>query len=389
MLFLRDIQVDIQMRCRDCGHEGVLARRDLERRFGPNYPVLSIAPHYRCSRCHSREVESRPVQEAASFAAAPEQHGFDNALGALQGLLQAVRGESRNDDGVQDLMGDDLLDTMVEEEPEAADSPFERAMAALRGVADDEPDELDEPPREDDDRRTAEVDAFDELMAKLTPARSYEDEKEADAPEPPPQAPKAAAPADSPLDETLAALRALTFAPDAEEEDQEDEFREDDLRDEFRDAEDDAPEDLDDIPDEEIVSFAIRDPDARGEPEPEPEPDADLDTDDEPFPIPFRRPPPQPGSLDESLAALRALVEKAAADEPEPKRSKDTAPDEDPDEDRELDEPEDEEPEDDRPPLKTAQEKSLEETLAQLRGMLDLDNAADDEGEPVVKPRRR
>lgn len=386
MLFLRDIQVDIQMRCRDCGHEGVLSRPDLQRRFGPNYPVLSIAPHYRCSRCQSREVESRPVQEAASFAAAaPEPEDFGGALGALQGLLQAVRGGSqdrpRDGDGVQDLMDDDLLDTMVEE-PEEDDSPLGRTLAALRSVADDVDE--DEPPRPDDDRREAEVDAFDELMAKLAPARSYdEDEDEVAAPAPPPAPPKPrnAAPADSPLDETLAALRALTFAPDAEEdEDREDDPWEDDLGDDGRNAVDDAaPEDLDDLSDEEIVSFAIRDPDARAEPEAEP--DSDEDIDDEPFPLPIRRPPPQPGSLDESLAALRALVEKAASDEPEPDRARPApAP--------AAEEPETEEPEDDRPPLKTAQEKSLEETLAQLRGMLDLDNGAD-EGEPVVKPRRR
>ena len=103
--------------------------------------------------------------------------------------------------------------------------------------------------------------------------------------------------------------------------------------------------------------------------------------------MPFRRPPPQPGSLDESLAALRALVEKAAAEEPE-----DRARNEAPPNPAELEpDPADEEPEEaeDSPPVKTAQEKSLEETLAQLRGMLDLDQDSGEDGEPVIKPRKR
>jgi len=54
-----------------------------------------------------------------------------------------------------------------------------------------------------------------------------------------------------------------------------------------------------------------------------------------------------------------------------------------------VDEPAADEPAEELPPLKTAQEKSLEETLAQLRGMLDLDNDSGEDGEPVIKPRRR
>lgn len=98
MLFLRDIDADVQLRCRACGHGGVLPRAMLERRFGPNYPVLSIAPHYRCSRCDSRDIESRPIlaaPPATSFDAANEEPSFDAPLAALNGLLASLRGESQ------------------------------------------------------------------------------------------------------------------------------------------------------------------------------------------------------------------------------------------------------------------------------------------------------
>lgn len=98
MLFLRDIDADVQLRCRACGHGGVLPRAMLERRFGPNYPVLSIAPHYRCSRCDSRDIESRPIlapPPVSSFDAANEEPSFDAPLAALNGLLASLRGESQ------------------------------------------------------------------------------------------------------------------------------------------------------------------------------------------------------------------------------------------------------------------------------------------------------
>ncbi|WP_162488078.1 hypothetical protein [Azospirillum lipoferum] len=97
MLFLRDIDADVQLRCRACGHGGVLPRAMLERRFGPNYPVLSIAPHYRCSRCDSRDIESRPIlapPPVASFEAANEEPSFDAPLAALNGLLASLRGDA-------------------------------------------------------------------------------------------------------------------------------------------------------------------------------------------------------------------------------------------------------------------------------------------------------
>lgn len=105
MLYLRDIEVDVHVRCRACGHEGVLPRADMQRRFGPNYPVLSIAPHYRCSRCDSRDTESRPapppVLRPAWAEAAEDPPSFAGPLAALQGLLDAVRGRDGDEDGGQ------------------------------------------------------------------------------------------------------------------------------------------------------------------------------------------------------------------------------------------------------------------------------------------------
>lgn len=100
MLFLRDIDADVQLRCRACGHGGVLPRAMLERRFGPNYPVLSIAPHYRCSRCDSRDIESRPILAVPALpTAAPtdDEPSFDAPLAALNGLLASLRGNDGPD----------------------------------------------------------------------------------------------------------------------------------------------------------------------------------------------------------------------------------------------------------------------------------------------------
>ncbi|MFD1624610.1 hypothetical protein [Azospirillum griseum] len=95
MLFLRDIASDVHLRCCACGHSGVLPRTMLERRFGPNYPVLSIAPHYRCSRCDSRDTESRPMQAQAAALETDDSAdpSFDASLSALNGLLASIRGE--------------------------------------------------------------------------------------------------------------------------------------------------------------------------------------------------------------------------------------------------------------------------------------------------------
>ena len=106
MLYLRDIEVDVHVRCRACGHEGVLPRADMHRRFGPNYPVLSIAPHYRCSRCDSRDTESRPAPPPLSLVGGTEidapdaPSSFAGPLAALQGLLDAVRGHGDGDEAL-------------------------------------------------------------------------------------------------------------------------------------------------------------------------------------------------------------------------------------------------------------------------------------------------
>ena len=200
----------------------------------------------------------------------------------------------------------------------------------------------------------------------------------------------------------------MIAGPDAEDEDEDRQGYVLNEQDAGDNAPDDIAEDLDALPDEEIVSFAIRDPDARDVPDPADEPDleGDSDPDDEPEDeseserepdvIPFRR-PPGPGSLSESLAALRALVEKAAADEPEAEtgRRQPARHDRKPLAPEDLEpSPAEDEPEDvprplAAPPVKTAQEKSLEETLAQLRGMLDLDQSTEDKDKPLPKPRRR
>lgn len=113
MLYLRDIDVDVHVRCCACGHSGVLPRAMLERRFGPNYPVLSIAPHYRCSVCDSRDTESRPAPpetiEPMPAPAMEEAPSFDGPLAALRGLLDAARGG--RPDGDEDEYEDENEDT--------------------------------------------------------------------------------------------------------------------------------------------------------------------------------------------------------------------------------------------------------------------------------------
>lgn len=99
MLFLRDLDVDVLIRCRACGHEGVLPHAEALRRFGPAYPVLSIAPHYRCSSCNARAAESlaAPAPEP-DYATLVDNHlghdeddgGFAAALASLQSLVEAA-----------------------------------------------------------------------------------------------------------------------------------------------------------------------------------------------------------------------------------------------------------------------------------------------------------
>jgi hypothetical protein len=47
--------------CIACGHHAELPLSSLVARFGADYGVRAIALHCRCSRCGSRNVESRPA----------------------------------------------------------------------------------------------------------------------------------------------------------------------------------------------------------------------------------------------------------------------------------------------------------------------------------------
>lgn len=283
ILFLRDIDVDIQMRCRTCGHEGLLARGDLERRFGPSYPVLSIAPHYRCSRCHSKDVESSP----GPLATPPDQHAprdedtVDAGIAALQGLLNAVRADrapagkdaaDEDEDDIVDLMPQ-LREAEVEED--ADDDLFERTMASLRSVAHSAPDG-------DDDAG--------EVRAPEPDTVAAEDE-------------------DIPFDRSLAALRDLIEADEPGDDGPEDDG-----------PEDDGPEE--NGPEEDGVDPAAPSP-------PPPDPRAVIaelmeeEEEREPFFRPRESVPPSASEMELSLAALRALVEKAAEDGPEPESDAD------------------------------------------------------------------
>lgn len=99
MLYLRDLDVDVLIRCRACGHEGVLPHAEALRRFGASYPVLSIAPHYRCSACNARDAESLAAPAPEPLYATPvddyaahddDDGGFAAALASLQNLVEAA-----------------------------------------------------------------------------------------------------------------------------------------------------------------------------------------------------------------------------------------------------------------------------------------------------------
>lgn len=99
MLYLRDLDVDVLIRCRACGHEGVLPHAEAMRRFGAAYPVLSIAPHYRCSACNARDAESLAAPAPEPIYATPvddytadeDDGGFAAALASLQNLVEAAQ----------------------------------------------------------------------------------------------------------------------------------------------------------------------------------------------------------------------------------------------------------------------------------------------------------
>ncbi|WP_376957925.1 hypothetical protein ABNQ39_12715 [Azospirillum sp. A26] len=384
MLFLRDIDADVQLRCRACGHGGVLPRAMLERRFGPNYPVLSIAPHYRCSRCDSRDIESRPiliVPEAPAAAPTADEPSFDAPLAALNGLLASLRGDNGPDKAVDreppapppppastrakplsELPLSDLVaDGPGDGEAEPLWEPVSLAdMAARLGrssPADEWDDDPDEEPTAADPRGTAKFPAND-AVPEPGPAGIPDDDDDGD-------------------DETLMAMRQL-LAQAYGSDDEFDDYRGDDqgdkrdgampqptaapnddeppvfshkvlVRRDFEDewadtntdpdsetdadpwaadAEDDDHEDGfdDEEPDgeepseEDILSFAIRDPEkpatASRPAKPVPPPAAEpLDFDQHRAERRALRPPPPEDEegFDRTLAALRSMIEDAAS----------------------------------------------------------------------------
>ena len=364
MLFLRDIDTDVDIRCRDCGHSGVLPRAMLVRRFGPSYPVLSIAPHYRCSRCDSRDTECRPAPppepEAPFEAEAPADDGmaaFNATIAALRGMVDAAHDSRAAPAAAADVDPDDTVIRPPARNPlwdELAD-PSPRPMAA------DPDDGWSEPP-----------DAHDEPEAAEPPG-------EPEAAEPPGEP----EPALSALPPEFAALFERAYADDPEEEpppprdrpvftadwDEEDADGED--RDRFADPDDPAHDRMADslanrMANEEeepepsnadILSFAIRDRDDDEAPRnrrpaaaaPEDDSDATL-------------------SMQKTLAALRGMIESAAAEPGDltPPAKGPAA-----------------KPPSPQPPARPAAgtgAASLDDTLAKLRGLLDLDAPGSDGG---------
>ncbi|NYZ20559.1 hypothetical protein [Azospirillum oleiclasticum] len=364
MLFLRDIDTDVDIRCRDCGHGGVLPRAMLVRRFGPSYPVLSIAPHYRCSRCDSRDTECRPAPppepEVSFGAGAPADDGgaaFDATIAALRGMVDAAQeyrtgpaaaADEDPDDTVirpsaRNALWEELAEPSLPPEEADADDGWSRPPAAFH-----EPVAADPPEEQEPDGSGLPPD-FAALFE-----RAYADDPEEDAP--PPQRDRPVFTADWDDEE-----------PDGEEPDGEEPDGEEadaDVRALFADPPDRAPAVMTDAEEEpepsdaEILSFAIRDRDEDSAPRnrrstaarAEDESDATL-------------------SMQKTLAALRGMIENAAAepgDLPPPTKAPPPQPPA-------------------KPPTGTGA-ASLDDTLAKLRGLLDLENPGDDGGRNGERP---
>ncbi|MGQ9370928.1 hypothetical protein [Azospirillum sp. ST 5-10] len=402
MLFLRDIDGDVRIRCLSCGHEGRLLRADLVRRFGPGYPVLSLAPHFRCSRCHSRDTESRPFAAAAPPQPAAEPPATPAAVPwtadtLLNSLLESLdepdvpapaAAEDEDEDEAEEIAGED----------EPRDLPFARPAAAEpEGEEEDEKEEEGEEGAEEDiavDRTLAALRAFigDGIGDGVGPGDVEPSEE--------PAAGTGAVAAEGPAAEDGG------FPPDADTP--EAFFRGLGRQDEGGAAPEESTaaaeagepvegepeaEEVEEVTDEEILDFAIRDREAPPAADEEnEEPPLDLvdvvpeGEDDPARPDLFaetlanlrdlvgddgkdeRRDEPAPGRPEEaeevrpapvraaplsmaaSLAALRELVEKAAQEDEPPAR-----------------------PRRPPPPKPRPPERPFSETLAALRGMLDLD----------------
>ncbi len=520
MLFLRDIDSDVQLRCCACGHSGLLPRAMLVRRFGESYPVLSIAPHYRCSRCDSRDTESRPalvLPTVLEHEDAPDP-SFDASLAALNGLLASIRGSDEAEDAPRRTSGptpDSMPDWTLERSapldalPPDDDppDPLDDHPPARGGLADTDDDEADglpdwadwrrtladrieDPPRKPDSSPSARpleelvadgpADDADPLWEPVSlaemadrhgappPVVEEEDEVAKDwTPAPRKPAPRAAAIDDAPADETLDAMRRFFAQADLEEEEEdapapaakprplsawmddldatpdaeptEDGARatddleaafshkalvrrdfDEDLDDDALSEEDFADGDSDDESaakadargwadilddeeptDEEILAFAIRDPEKLTPAPPPPPP---------PPPPPVRAKAERPtrratasaangeedGGLDKTIAALRSMIEDAAT-EPKaaPRRKAKAAPPPPVDEDDADDAPA---PpfaiaDDDAPPpprkapgkpsaskggsaKQSAQEREIEEAMKALRDLVEDEDDA-------------
>ncbi|TWA62261.1 hypothetical protein FBZ84_11134 [Azospirillum baldaniorum] len=473
MLYLRDIEVDVHVRCRACGHEGVLPRADMNRRFGPNYPVLSIAPHYRCSRCNSRDTESRPAPPpfatpVTAMTMEEDAPSFAGPLAALQGLLDAVRTRG---DAMDEPDGEDSAPAMrapappsstVRVEPAALDPDLDLELELERLAADGaaapesgrrplwEPVSLADLAGHDDDlvddaeRNDGGTDFDDD--EDWSPRRwtlldrdadqddggdDEADRVEAVAPPAPPTRSSHPTVADDPdddasrsFDRTIAALRSILDGRGdgnrAEEaaspspppppafsiKDAIDQPGEDDPGDDSDDNSDEA-----EPSNEDILGFAIRDPDKAPPP----------------WERPRERDPAPTGSepLDRTIAALRSMVQKAAADrdEDEDKSTDDRdggvvtplfgrsrkptddvdVEDDDLEEDAEdaedrkagaddafwdrKDADRDDEPDEDGAPVlrKSAQEQEMEEALRALRALVEAESDLDDPPHPAWK----
>lgn len=267
MLFLRDLSDDLAIRCRACGHAGVLDRDALERRFGGSYPVLSIGPHFRCSRCDARDPEVVPAQPAdrhSTTAPVPEERLEDSlsalramaaAFGARDPLPSAEPWRYPQDDG-----------GIVESKDEPEEPPAWGRRAPAHAIAD--PGTL--PDDEDDDgtvpQRATTVSPMDPTGLEDSPPPAWSHR-------------------DGPVFAT-----AWRDADDADDADLVDRWDEDEAGgpapegEEERGLPDEPAED--DLPDHEIVSFAIRDPDRRA----------------------------PAANLDDTMAMLRGMVQTAAGE---------------------------------------------------------------------------
>lgn len=510
MLFLRDIDADVQLRCRACGHGGVLPRAMLERRFGPNYPVLSIAPHYRCSRCDSRDIESRPIlapPPAASFEAANEEPSFDAPLAALNGLLASLRGDApaAEEQAVSPPPPPPLTPTAPVRSKPLSELPLADLVAD--GPGDDGAAPLWEPvsladmaarlgaigPGDDDSGRDGEPDggepvddgwddpapparpagketardngpdadpneAGDETLAamhRLLAQAHWSEDDEPEAPAPAParrfEQPGTEEGIDGPTEEDGPAVfsHKILVRKDFEEDWEEPEAEFDRRRaQEDRDTAESFDEE-EEPSDEEILSFAIRDPEkpaARpaewpvewpadrpaiksAKPATPPPADEPLDFDQHRAERRAQRPPPPPEDeegFDRTLAALRSMIEDAASDpdddaQPPPRKppaaeargigkGSESNSDRNPgeatawqDEDRSGDDPlsgfdadpepdplPDPEPAPDRDPApagrRSAQEREIEEAMKALRGLIEEEVASDPPPPPSAPP---